>query len=310
MMGVLNVSARKVNLFSQEDHLSPLPVPTGQKPSDLLSVIWCKNKVYIDVGSYSVGAGVMVLWPLTLIFLVMNYYNFAEDDYYIIVLATLAIVVIPWLLILSSLFKLVPLPLRFNRQRREVCVPRENGKYWIVPWETVTAIASQHSSISQVGKTSAGMLFVGFTNPDIQAKADNQHCYWGFNCGGGESSMQLWECMRSYMEIGLHAVTDNTARFYRPKGILASYAEDVVEAAQRKGWFMALLWEGFFGLFIFNTLLIDVLERMKLSPPPDLPYPEIIEWSKPLPPDQWTKRSPELEVAIARREAELGIRSS
>ncbi|MFJ7885063.1 hypothetical protein ACIQYF_16540 [Pseudomonas sp. NPDC096917] len=30
-----------------------------------------------------------------------------------------------------------------------------------------------------------------------------------------------------------------------------------------------------------------------------------IEWSKPLPPEQWAKRSPELELAIAAREAEL-----
>ena len=32
---------------------------------------------------------------------------------------------------------------------------------------------------------------------------------------------------------------------------------------------------------------------------------DIIEWSKPLPPEQWAKRSPELEHAIAKREAEL-----
>jgi hypothetical protein len=40
-------------------------------------------------------------------------------------------------------------------------------------------------------------------------------------------------------------------------------------------------------------------------PPPDLPYLDIIEWSKPLPPKQWAKRSPELEVAITKRDAQL-----
>ncbi|VVP61884.1 hypothetical protein PS870_06470 [Pseudomonas fluorescens] len=48
-----------------------------------------------------------------------------------------------------------------------------------------------------------------------------------------------------------------------------------------------------------------MLQTWKLSPPPDLDYPDIIEWSKPLPPEQWAKRSPELEVAITKREAEL-----
>ncbi len=52
-------------------------------------------------------------------------------------------------------------------------------------------------------------------------------------------------------------------------------------------------------MFIFNTLLIDVLERWKLSPPPDLKYPDIVEWSKSLPPEKWTTRSAELEIALA-----------
>lgn len=73
---------------------------------------------------------------------------------------------------------------------------------------------------------------------------------------------------------------------------------------------MALLWEGFFGLFIFNILLIIALERWKLNPPPDLTYPDIIEWSKPLPPQQWAKRSPGLEAAIAQREAELAAQKN
>ncbi|MHC8348127.1 hypothetical protein ACYZT7_01790 [Pseudomonas sp. RT4P38] len=44
-------------------------------------------------------------------------------------------------------------------------------------------------------------------------------------------------------------------------------------------------------------------------PPPDVPYPDIIEWSKPLPSEQWAKRSPELEEAIAKREAELAAQA-
>lgn len=145
-----------------------------------------------------------------------------------------------------------------------------------------------------------GLLFIGFEKPDAEATEDHRHFSTGFNCGGGETTMALWECMRSYMEIGPDAVSDRTSRFNRPKGIWASYLDDLVAAAQRKGWFLTLLWEGFFGLFIFNTLLIDVLERWKLSPPPDLEHPDIIEWSKPLPPEQWATRSAELEIAMAR----------
>ena len=52
-----------------------------------------------------------------------------------------------------------------------------------------------------------------------------------------------------------------------------------------------------------------MLQVWKLSPPPDLTHPDIIEWSKSLPPEQWAKRSPELEAAIAQREAELAAAS-
>jgi hypothetical protein len=291
----------KKRLFSRNDYLAPLPIPTGRKPSDVLNIIWRKNEVFLDIGNYSVGSAVMVMWPMVMLFLGLAYF-FKDPDALIL---GACIMVIPIFLLIQGLFREVPLPIRFNRQRREVCVPREDGEYWIVPWESVTAIATQQSSVSQGGKVSMGLLVIGFDNPDPQAKDDNRHFSVGFNCGGGTTAMALWECVRSYMEIGPDAVEDNTARFYRPKGIWATYIDDLVKAAQLRGWFITALWEGFCGIFIFNTLLIDVLERWKLNPPPDLPFPDIIEWSKPLPPEQWAQRSPELEAAIGQREAEL-----
>ncbi len=62
---------------------------------------------------------------------------------------------------------------------------------------------------------------------------------------------------------------------------------------------------GIFCITILGTYLAEKLQDLKLSHPPELTYPAIIEWSKPLPPEQWANRSPELEAAIAKREAEL-----
>jgi hypothetical protein len=295
----------KKRTFSRNDYLAPLPIPTGRKPSDVLNIIWRKNEVFLDIGNYSIGSAVMVMWPMVMLFSGMAY---LFQDLDALVLGA-CIMAIPIFLLIQGLFCEVPLPVRFNRQRREVCVPRDNGKYWIVPWETVTAAATQHSSVSQAGKATMGLLIIGFENPDPQAKEDNKHFSLGFNCGGGTTAMALWECMRSYMEVGPEAVEDQTARFDRSKGIWMTYLDDLVKAAKLRGWPLTLLWEGFCGIFIFNTLLIDVLERWKLNPPPDLPYPDIIEWSKPLPPEQWAKRSPELEDAIAKREAELAAQA-
>ncbi|MEB0224871.1 hypothetical protein [Pseudomonas sp. 10S4] len=301
----------KKRMFSRNDYLAPLPIPTGRKPSDVLNIIWRKNEVFLDVGNYSIGSVVMMLWPMVMVVLAMSFFtrNLNSDFSQDILILGSVIVGIPTLFLIQCLFREVPLPVRFNRQRREVCVPREDGEYWIVPWESVTAAATQQSSVSQAGRATMGLLIVGFENPDPLAKEDNKHFSLGFNCGGGTTAMALWECMRSYMEIGPHAVEDQTARFDRSKGIWATYLEDLIKAAKLRGWLVTALWEGFCGIFIFNTLLIDVLERWKLNPPPDLPYPDITEWSKPLPPEQWAKRSPKLEEAITKREAELAAQA-
>ena len=290
----------KKRMFSRNDYLAPLPIPTGRKPSDVLNIIWRKNEIFIDIGSYSIGSAVMVMWPMVMLFLGMAYI-FKDPD--ALVLGA-CIMVIPIFLLIQGLFREVPLPVRFNRQRREVCVPRDDGEYWIVPWESVTAATTQHSSVSQAGKATMGLLVIGFENPDTQAKDDNKHFSLGFNCGGGTTAMALWECMRSYMEIGPQAVPESRVG-------VAPYEETQIGSIitdLRKGNLLGVLW-GIFCITILGTYLAEKLQDLKLSHPPDLPYPDIIEWSKPLSPEQWAKRSPELEEAIANREAELATQA-
>ncbi|MDU8643458.1 hypothetical protein RYB02_28630, partial [Pseudomonas syringae pv. actinidiae] len=183
-------------------------------------------------------------------------------------------------------------------QRREVCVPRDNGEYWIVPWESVTAAATQCSSISQAGRVTTGLLFIGFENPDPEASEDHKHFSMGFNCGGGETAMALWECMRSYMEIGPEAVPESRigAMPYEKTQIGS------IVTSLRKGDVFDVL-HGLFFVTILGTYLAEKLQNLKLSHPPDLEYPDIIEWSKPLPREQWATPSPELLTALAQQAA-------
>ena len=289
----------KKRIFSRNDYLAPLPIPTGRKPSDVLNTIWRKNDVFIDIGNYSIGSAVMTMWPMVILFLGLSY---ALNDLDILILGVL-IMVIPIYFLILGLFRDVPLPVRFNRQRREVCVPMEDGDYWIVPWESVTAAATQHSSTSQAGKNTMGLLIVGFENPDSLAKEDNKHFYFAFNCGGGTTAMALWECMRSYMEVGPDAAPEAAA--LNSGGSWRYYIDYLNGRANKYGWLITFLWDGLVGILVFNAPLATYLQRKKLYPPPQLSHPDIIEWSKPLPPEQWAKRSPELEHAIAKREAEL-----
>ena len=285
--------------FSRDDYLAPLSVPTGEKPEDVLNTIWRKNDVFIDIGNYSIGSAVMTIWPGIMLFALINYIK-PEP---LIWGGGIIILGIPIFFVILGLFREVPLPVRFNRQRREVCVPMEDGDYWIVPWESVTAAATQHSSTSQAGKNTMGLLIVGFENPDSLAKEDNKHFYFAFNCGGGTTAMALWECMRSYMEVGPDAAPEAAA--LNSGGSWRYYIDYLNGRANKYGWLITFLWDGLVGILVFNAPLATYLQRKKLYPPPQLTHPDIIEWSKPLPPEQWAKRSPELEQAIAKREAEL-----
>ena len=291
----------KKRLFSRNDYLAPLPIPTGEKPCDVLNTIWRKNDVFVDIGNYSIGSAVMVIWPILVIFLGLAY---ALNDPDALIVGA-CITGIPILFVIQGLFRKVPLPVRFNRQRREVCVPRGDDEYWIVPWESVTAAATQHSSVSQAGRATMGLLIIGFENPDPQAKDDNKHFSFGFNCGGGTTAMALWECIRSYMEIGPQAVPDSQVGIPRYEETqIGSIITDL-----RKGDLIGVVW-GIFCITILGTYLAEKLQNLKLSHPPELPYPDIIEWSKPLPPEQWAKRSAALETAIAKREAELAVQTA
>jgi hypothetical protein len=304
----------KKRIFSRNDYLAPLPIPTGEKPTDVLNIIWRKNEVFLDIGSYSIGSAVMTMWPTLIVFLAISFFTRNLDPEFSqgVLMLGAVILGVPTLILIQGLFREVPIPMRFNRQRREVCVPRDDGEYWIVPWEAVTAAATQQSSVSQAGKATMGLLVIGFENPDPQAKEDNKHFSLGFNCGGGTTAMALWECMRSYMEIGPQVLPiTNDFEGGREKlrgrsvfwGICCAYLDGIRQhlVAQEVGKALWLVT----GAVLLGAPLAMMLQEWKLSPPPDLAYPDIIEWSKPLPPEQWAKRSPELEQAIAIREAEL-----
>ena len=257
----------KQRMFSRNDYLAPLPIPTGAKPQDVLNTIWRKNEVFLDIGNYSVGSAVMVIWPVVILFLALAYFF---DDPDALILGA-CITGIPILFLIQGLFRAVPLPIRFNRQRREVCVPREGGEYWIVPWENVTAAATQRSSVSQAGRATMGLLIIGFENPDPQATEDNKHFSLSFNCGGGTTAMALWECTRSYMEIEPDAVPDSRVG-------VAPYEETQIGSIitdLRKGDLLNVLW-GIFCITILGTYVAEKLQDMKLSHPPELTYPDIV----------------------------------
>lgn len=291
----------------QDDYLAPPAIPTGEKPSDVLNVIWRKNEVFIDIGSWALGSAVLVIWSGLVLGIFLGYLAWDVDELIYWVIGIYGFIYVPPIIILTyGLTKPAPPPIRFNRQRREVCVPQKDGTFWFVPWESVNAVGTAVSSVGQHGRSTQGLLVIGFPNPHWDGKSSkNKEYSLALSCGGGVTAMVMWECIRSYMEVGPDAVP-NTRLGHRP------YHETQIGSiitSLKKGDTGDVL-HGLFFVIVLGSYWAEKLQNWKLTPPPDLTAPEVLDWSKPLPPEQWAKRSPELERAIAEQEAELAQANS
>ena len=285
----------------QDDYLAPPAIPTGEKASDVLNVIWRKNDVYLDIGEWALGSAVMVMWPSLMLALFLLYVTSGSESTKLLVPLYVCIFGPGILLLLYGLTKPAPPPIRFNRQRREVCVQHKDGSVWFAPWESVKAVGTAVSSVGQHGRSTQGLLVIGIPNPNWDGQStENKEYSLALSCGGGRTAMVMWECIRSYMEIGPDAVPQT--RLGR-----APYEETQIGSiitSLKKGDLGDVI-HGLFFVIVLGSYWAEKLQDWKLAPPPELSAPEAIEWSKPLPPKQWSKRSPELEHAIQAREAEL-----
>ena len=309
----------KYGLLWKQEHLAPLPIPTGQPASDLMNIIWRKNGVYLDIGSFAMGAGWMTLHLGSVMFLAISVWIAASGDIWLslAILAALGggVMGTLWYLFIKQWRKPLYPPIRFNRHRREVCITEPGGEYWFVPWERVHAIAPRALSLNAGGASQHGSLVLWFPlkGQEYEDYAPNKEGWvLAVNAGGGISSMAQWECIRSFMEVGPEVVPNSSIpetseRIEREGywGAWKSYFAQFVDEVKAKSVGPALT--TLCGLTIFGIPWVVVLISRKLEHIPDLSAPEAIEWSKPLPPEQWAKRSPELERAIAEQETMLKV---
>ena len=306
--------------LATENFLAPLPLPTGRKPNNTMGMVWRINDTYMDVSDCTPGAVVATVHftlVCTLLILWWIIYYMGGVDIFMNFGGLLLIsvfVFLPIIVIIVSVYAKPRQPLRFNRQRREVCVPAtRGGDYWYVPWETVKASVEGVNTVSQGGVNRNGSLIIGFSNPNFKGEvklasngfSNNEHAerQLYFPNVVPEVGAGMWELIRTYMEEGPDKINVDTDLFHvRNDTILKQYIEAVKESIAKHGLAKGLL-EGIFGLFLLNILLVYYIERKHLSPPPDLLGDEVEAWSQPLPQEQWAKRSPELEQALREYEA-------
>lgn len=301
----------KQGLLWKQEHLAPLPIPTGQPASDLMSIIWRKNQVYLDIGNFSMGAGWLTLHMGTFLIIAIAAWAALSGDIWggVLLLGIMGggLMGTLWYLFIKQYRKPLIPPIRFNRQRREVCITEPDGSYWFVPWERVHAIAPSALSLNTGGASQHGSLLLWFPLKGQEHEdyaPDKQGWVLMVNTGGGISSMAQWECIRSFMEVGPEAIPEPLENICG-LSLKQIFWREFDKSCQERGLFLTVVWEIGIMFPIFNPMGAHWITRKKLAHIPELTAPEVIEWSKPLPPEQWAKRSPELEQAIAERESEL-----
>ncbi|UJJ31312.1 hypothetical protein [Halopseudomonas maritima] len=100
-----------------------------------MNTIWRKNDVYLDIGSFAMGAGWMTLHMGSVMFLAISVWIAASGDIWLslAILAVLGVGVMGtlWYLFIKQWRKPFYSPIRFNRHRRQVLITEPGGEYWL-----------------------------------------------------------------------------------------------------------------------------------------------------------------------------------
>ncbi len=351
--------------FEETLYLAPLPVYTGQLPVSIHDFSEV-NDVYLQVGGsnrgivWQVKLLAWVIWLVITVVVILpvilasgayaftpegSKNTFANDLWLFfqvfggfgLVWGTLIVGTCVHTTISQTREQARQYPLRFNRQRREVCyISSDTQEILIVPWEKVTAWVSQGEMVSQYGATAFFTFGLALENektemvqPLLLGKPSQAH------------AIGTWEAIRQYMEHGVpedqhdiwpgRALTEYELRPYEglhtwevekrlkeDMGGLHSCFSDEERAeiglAPRTRWPLRrwYIWR----VLSFWKMPYMIAEWGHKAGTPYIPE-KVREWSAPIPPDQWVKPSAELqratkivEQAMNRKKNKLDFRSA
>ncbi|WP_447894178.1 hypothetical protein [Vreelandella sp. GE22] len=200
------------------------------------------------------------------------------------------------------------IPARFNRQRRAVCfVPEsKDGNGYeapvFVPWESLRVWVFETRGATQYGVQQQYGMGIGYVLPGTDQWVKTE-----FMTSGLPLALAEWEALRGYMEYEINSLDEiQSPLAIREEGDPPWEGAHTIRNACRRlhrrrrngevGWFYTLGWY-LYHLLTFWTLpgYLAELETwlLRRSGKKTLPA-EMVEWSKPLPEEQWAKPSDEL----------------
>ena len=216
-------------------------------------------------------------------------------------------------------------PVRFNRQRREVCyIDDTTHRVLIVPWESVVAWVARSQGVTSYGAMRDYTFGMGLEDEEhdtvqfvLSAQPSDAH------------ALGMWTFIRNYMEEGEQVDTPNPmlailgltptedelkpyeglhtfeierkgARFM---GSLDDDGADLTAAQRHKYGYgkrtrWPLRWWYVRRVIVFWKMPYLIAEWAHRKGRPTLPE-SVQAWSQPLPPDQWAQPSPALQKANA-----------
>ena len=306
---------------------SPKPLPSANVVPESLgesNQIVEINDTYMDIGQSNHGKAFQVQLVMSCIMLMMTVFfliflsvatleTTKYDGFFqalwiglkeeggVVFSPVLLLLLIGWYTIInSSLKKARQKPIRFNRQRREVCYFEEGSQTpTIVPWEETVSWVSMYKGFT--GSAIVSNVTFGIALPDSTGKD-----YWMFKRPVGimEEGQRSWEIIRCYMEeepeFWAQKAGDESRQTFDenrrqikqkfkngPKPLFAMSMSDPTAS-----------YFNMFGYYAFNLLCFWKLpylvsewdSKISMAKFPS----EIDEWSKPLPKEEWAKPSDEL----------------
>ena len=305
------VGVAKKTLGAEVFYLAPLPVPTGTAAFSSRHLLKNITETFMDFGSGNgtlefgtralIGSvmAVIILFIITSIPVTYTEIKFNDENYLKHLLAVLlnpyfwafiaALTLIYSFVFIKAVRKLVNVsPIRFNRQRREVAYVAKRGRPpRFVPWEEVIACVSSGKVITQYGTHNSFSLMIGLRD------AESGDVVW---ITVPTASLMLaiseWEAIRGYMEEGLSALPQPMSEEYE-EGTVA-YFQLCRQAYRENHWYVTYL----FGFILIQfcsgwTLPCHIAAWVERLPKTSFPK-SVLDWSKPLPPEQWQKPSAEL----------------
>lgn len=203
-------------------------------------------------------------------------------------------------------------PIRFNREKRQVCCTMPNGKTLIADWEKVSAIAEAKMQVTAYYAIQGGALTL--TIPD---NCNDEAGQFVRDYPTEALAIAEWEAIRTYMEEGLDSLKQKTDKLekqalennlknlskdsleyynilsqYHPEGSV-DYFYAVKNRVKKQGSLIKYLWWLTMHSVTLWTLPCHIVQFLDKHPRVKLSK-EMLTWSKPIPKEQWAKSSAEL----------------